>query len=108
MLIAVCCDRGAPGSTTSSLALGVSTPEPTIVVEADPFGGDLALRCVAPGGHGGGGVGEALHLVGPLPLGELGGGVGAQIRRGAGADHGGVLDSGHDGHPVQDGAGRAR
>ncbi|WP_350247769.1 hypothetical protein RBB84_25145 (plasmid) [Rhodococcus sp. D-6] len=52
MLIAVCCDRGAPGSTTSSLALGVSTPEPTIVVEADPFGGDLALRCVAPGGHG--------------------------------------------------------
>jgi hypothetical protein len=52
MLIAVCCDRGAPGSTTTSLALGVSTPEPTIVVEADPYGGDLALRCVAPGGHG--------------------------------------------------------
>lgn len=52
MLIAVCCDRGAPGSTTTSLALGVSTPEPTIVVEADPYGGDLALRCVAPGGRG--------------------------------------------------------
>ncbi len=52
MLIAVCCDRGAPGSTTTSLALGVSTPEPTIVVETDPYGGDLALRCVAPGGHG--------------------------------------------------------
>ena len=51
MLIAVCCDRGAPGSTTTSLALGVSTPEPTIVVEADPYGGDLALRCVAPGGR---------------------------------------------------------
>jgi hypothetical protein len=53
MLIAVCCDRGAPGSTTTSLALGVSTPEPTIVVEADPYGGDLAVRCVAPGGRGG-------------------------------------------------------
>lgn len=52
MLIAVCCDRGAPGSTTVSLALGVSTPEPTIVVEPDPYGGDLALRCAAPGGHG--------------------------------------------------------
>lgn len=52
MLIAVCCDRGAPGSSTTSLALGVSTPEPTIVVEADPYGGDLALRCVAPGGRG--------------------------------------------------------
>lgn len=52
MLIAVCCDRGAPGSTTTSLALGVSTPEPTIVVEPDPYGGDLALRCTAPGGHG--------------------------------------------------------
>lgn len=52
MLIAVCCDRGAPGSTTTSLALGVSTPEPTIVVEADPYGGDLAVRCVAPGGRG--------------------------------------------------------
>jgi len=52
MLIAVCCDRGAPGSTTTSLALGVSTPEPTIVVEPDPYGGDLALRCAAPGGRG--------------------------------------------------------
>lgn len=52
MLIAVCCDRGAPGSTTTSLALGVSTPEPTVVVEVDPYGGDLALRCAASGGRG--------------------------------------------------------
>lgn len=50
MLIAVCCDRGAPGSTTTALALGVASPEPTIVVESDPYGGDLALRCTAPGG----------------------------------------------------------
>jgi hypothetical protein len=53
MLVAVCCDRGSPGSTTVSLALGVSTPEPTVVVEVDPYGGDLALRCTAPGGRGG-------------------------------------------------------
>ncbi|MEJ7831861.1 MAG: hypothetical protein WKF79_03025 [Nocardioides sp.] len=52
MLIAVCCDRGAPGSTTTALALGVAWPEPTIVVEADPYGGDLAVRCSAPGGRG--------------------------------------------------------
>jgi hypothetical protein len=50
MLIAVCCDRGAPGSTTTALALGVSSPEPTIVVESDPYGGDVALRCTARGG----------------------------------------------------------
>jgi hypothetical protein len=50
MLIAVCCDRGAPGSTTTALALGVASPEPTIVVESDPYGGDLALRCTALGG----------------------------------------------------------
>jgi len=51
MLIAVCCDRGAPESTTTALALGVASVEPTIVVEADPYGGDLALRCTAPGGE---------------------------------------------------------
>lgn len=52
MLIAVCCDRGSPGSTTTALALGVSTPEPTVVIEADPYGGDVALRCAAAGGRG--------------------------------------------------------
>jgi hypothetical protein len=50
MLIAVCCDGGAPGSTTTALALGVASPEPTIVVESDPYGGDLALRCTGSGG----------------------------------------------------------
>jgi MinD-like ATPase involved in chromosome partitioning or flagellar assembly len=50
MLIAVCCDRGAPGSTTTALALGSAFPEQSIVVEADPYGGDLALRCRVPGG----------------------------------------------------------
>jgi MinD-like ATPase involved in chromosome partitioning or flagellar assembly len=50
MLIAVCCDRGAPGSTTTALALGVASAEPTVVVEADPYGGDLMLRCQTSGG----------------------------------------------------------
>ena len=50
MLIAVCCDRGAPGSTTTALALGVAWHGESIVVEADPYGGDLALRCRVPGG----------------------------------------------------------
>lgn len=51
MFIAVCCDRGAPGSTTTALALGVASPEPTIVPEVDPYGGDFAVRCTAPGGQ---------------------------------------------------------
>ena len=50
MLIAVCCDRGAPGSTTTALALGCAFPAHSIVVEADPYGGDLGLRCRVPGG----------------------------------------------------------
>lgn len=49
MLIAVCCDRGSPGATTTALALGVASEEPTVVVEADPYGGDLAIRCAARG-----------------------------------------------------------
>jgi hypothetical protein len=50
VLIAVCCDRGAPGSTTTALALGLASTEPTVVVEADPYGGDLALRIELPDG----------------------------------------------------------
>lgn len=50
MLIAVLCDRGSPGATTTALALGAASAEPTVVVEADPFGGDIALRCTDPHG----------------------------------------------------------
>lgn len=50
MLFAVCCDRGSPGSTTAALALAAARGLPAVVVEADPFGGDLALR-LRPGGH---------------------------------------------------------
>lgn len=45
MLFAVCSDRGAPGSTTTALALAAARGLPAVVVEADPYGGDLALRC---------------------------------------------------------------
>ena len=44
MLFAVCCDRGAPGSTTTALALAAARGLPAVVVEADAYGGDLALR----------------------------------------------------------------
>ncbi|GAA0978861.1 hypothetical protein GCM10009562_24950 [Nocardioides aquaticus] len=44
MLFAICADRGAPGSTTTALALAAARGLPAVVVEADPYGGDLALR----------------------------------------------------------------
>lgn len=50
MLFAVCSDRGSPGSTSATLALAAARGLPAVVVEADPYGGDLALRC-RPGGH---------------------------------------------------------
>lgn len=49
MLFAVCADRGAPGSTTTALALAAARGLPAVVVEADPYGGDLALRCRSEG-----------------------------------------------------------
>lgn len=49
MLIAVCSDRGAPGSTTSALALAAARGLPAVVAEADPYGGDLAVRCRVDG-----------------------------------------------------------
>lgn len=43
--VVVCADRGSPGATTTALALAAATPTPTVLVEADPYGGDLAIRC---------------------------------------------------------------
>lgn len=51
MLFAVCADRGAPGVTTAALALAAARGLPALVVEADPYGGDLALR-LRPGRSG--------------------------------------------------------
>jgi hypothetical protein len=46
MLVAVVSVKGSPGVTTFSLALAARWPVParTLVVEADPSGGDIALR----------------------------------------------------------------
>ena len=44
MLLAVCSDKGSPGATTTALALAAAWPVPAILVEADPYGGDLAIR----------------------------------------------------------------
>ena len=50
MLIAVCSEKGSPGTTTSALALASAWREPMIVVEVDPAGGDLGIR-LRPGGN---------------------------------------------------------
>lgn len=44
MLVTVCADKGSPGATTSALALAAAWPAPGVVVEADPYGGDLSIR----------------------------------------------------------------
>lgn len=44
MLIAICSDKGSPGVTTTALVLASSWPSPAVVLEADPAGGDLAIR----------------------------------------------------------------
>jgi MinD-like ATPase involved in chromosome partitioning or flagellar assembly len=44
MLVTVCADKGSPGATTAALALAAAWTTPAVVVEADPYGGDLAIR----------------------------------------------------------------
>lgn len=44
MLIGVCSDKGSPGVTTTALSLASAWNGQAIVVEADPGGGDLAIR----------------------------------------------------------------
>jgi len=41
VLIALCSAKGAPGVTTSALALALSWPRPVILAELDPAGGDV-------------------------------------------------------------------
>jgi len=50
MLITLCSSKGAPGVTSAGLALAAVWPRPVVLVEADPTGGDVALRCRAAGG----------------------------------------------------------
>ena len=41
MLIAVAADKGAPGVTTTAVALAAVWPRPVLLAECDPAGGDL-------------------------------------------------------------------
>lgn len=50
MLIALCSCKGAPGVTSSALAIAASWPRPVVLVEADPSGGDLMYRCTHASG----------------------------------------------------------
>ena len=49
-LIAVAADKGAPGVTTTCVALAAVWPRPVLLAECDPAGGDLACRLPAAGG----------------------------------------------------------
>ena len=49
-LIAVAADKGAPGVTTTALALAAVWPRPVLLAECDPAGGDLVYRFPAAGG----------------------------------------------------------
>ena len=49
-LIAVAADKGAPGVTTSALALAAVWPRPVLLAECDPAGGDIVYRLPGAGG----------------------------------------------------------
>jgi hypothetical protein len=49
-LIAVAADKGAPGVTTTSIALGAVWPRPVLLAECDPSGGDVLYRLPAADG----------------------------------------------------------
>lgn len=51
MLIAVAADKGAPGVTTTCLALALCWPVPVLLAECDPAGADLPWRLAGEGGH---------------------------------------------------------
>ena len=44
MLVAVGSFKGSPGATSAALAMAAAWPMPAVAVEADPDGGDLAVR----------------------------------------------------------------
>ena len=49
-LIAVAADKGAPGVTTTAIALGAVWPRPVLLAECDPSGGDVLYRLPAADG----------------------------------------------------------
>jgi hypothetical protein len=49
-LIVIAADKGAPGVTTTALALAAVWPRPVLLAECDPSGGDLVYRFPAANG----------------------------------------------------------
>jgi hypothetical protein len=49
-LISMVSAKGAPGVTTTALALGALWPRPALLADCDPAGGDVALRMPGPNG----------------------------------------------------------
>jgi cellulose biosynthesis protein BcsQ len=43
-LVTVMSAKGAPGATTTAMLLAALWPQDTLLVDADPSGGDVALR----------------------------------------------------------------
>lgn len=43
--------KGAPGATTTAMLVASLWPQPTLLVDCDPAGGDVALRLPAPDGR---------------------------------------------------------
>ncbi len=52
MIVAVCSDKGSPGVTTAATTLAMVWPGERVLLEADPSGGDLALRARRPDDDG--------------------------------------------------------
>jgi len=50
-LIVIAADKGAPGVTTTALALAAVWPRPVLLAECDPSGGDLVYRFPAASGN---------------------------------------------------------
>jgi cellulose biosynthesis protein BcsQ len=50
-LISLISAKGAPGTTTTALALGAVWPRPVLLADCDPAGGDVALRMPGPSGE---------------------------------------------------------
>lgn len=50
-LIVVTGGKGSAGITTTATALAALWPQPAILADCDPYGGDLAMRLRAPDGH---------------------------------------------------------
>ena len=51
MIVTVCADKGSPGVSWTATILGMTWPGERVLLEADPSGGDAALRLRTPEGQ---------------------------------------------------------